>query len=115
LSQTVQLLELDYARQPRRWRMPWRRLLVVAALVIAAPFVFRRAMMAYRTLQARTAADRQLRSYFKQCLAYSQSDASPIFDEARDACPIDLASCSGQGPGRASRRSERHSRSTAYS
>jgi hypothetical protein len=72
-------------------------LLVVIALVIAAPFVFRRAMTAYRTLQARTVADRRLRSYFKQCLAYSQSDASPIFDEARDTCPIDLDSCSGQG------------------
>ena len=44
MSQTVQLLELDYARPPRQWRVPWRRLLVVAALVIAAPFVFRRAM-----------------------------------------------------------------------
>jgi hypothetical protein len=72
-------------------------LLVVIALVIAAPFVFRRAMTAYRTLQARTAADRQLRSYFKQCLTHTQSNAMPLFDETRDSCPILLDTYTAHG------------------
>ena len=79
---------LEYARRPRRWRLPWRRLLIAVALSIAAWFGSRRAMQAYHTLQARSAADRQLRSYFKQCLAHTQSDATPLFDETRDTCPI---------------------------
>jgi hypothetical protein len=73
-------------------------LLIVVALLVAAPFVSRRALVAYRALQARSAADRQLRSYFKQCLAHTQSDATPLFDETRDTCPILL----DQHPGESS-------------
>lgn len=88
MGQVFQPLALEYAGRSQRWRVPWRRLAIVVALLITIPPLSHKAIQIYRTLQARSAADRQLRAYFRQCLAHTQSDATPLFDETRDTCPI---------------------------